>query len=238
MSQIKEFFDNFSKVYDNLAFEQSLGTRYLSKIETNFVLENCPIKKGDKILDMGIGTGRFASLLAKKGASIEGIDISEKMIKKAKKKLKEKSANFTVADAGEHIPFGDNSFNYIICIRVLKYIVPWKRTIKEVARVLNRDGLFLLEIPNLYSVQFFGLRKANYFLFNFNNVKNTLKQFNFEIIKLKGGSRFPFPIYKEINNISMLNAIKKVEWILDKLLPNLLFSRHIMIVCKKKGECV
>ena len=84
MSQIKEFFDNFSKDYDKLAFEQSLGTRYLSKIETNFVLENCPIKKGEKILDMGIGTGRFASLLAKKGASIEGIDISEKMINKAK----------------------------------------------------------------------------------------------------------------------------------------------------------
>ena len=104
--------------------------------------------------------------------------------------------------------------------------------------MLNRDGLFLLEIPNLYSVQFLGLRKANYFLFNFNNVKNTLKQFNFEIIKLKSGSRFPFPIYKGINNISMLNAIKKVEWILDKLLPNLLFSKNIMIVCKKRGECV
>ena len=235
MSQIKEFFDNFSKDYDKLAFEQSLGTRYLSKIETNFVLENCPIKKGEKILDMGIGTGRFASLLAKKGASIEGIDISEKMIKKAKKKLKEQPANFTVADAGEHIPFGDNSFDYIICIRVLKYIVSWKRTIKEVARVLNRDGLFLLEIPNLYSVQFFGLRKANYFLFNFNNVKNTLKQFNFEIIKLTSGSRFPFPIYKGINNMSMLNVIKKIEWILDKLLPNLLFSRNIIVVCKKRG---
>jgi len=238
MPQIKEFFDNFSKDYDKLAFEQSLGIQYLSKIETNFVLENCPIKKGDKILDMGIGTGRFASLLAKKGASIEGIDISEKMIKRAKKKLKEKSANFTLADAGEHIPFGDNSFNYIICIRVLKYIVPWKKTVKEASRVLKRNGIFILEIPNLYSVQFFGLRKANYFLFNFNNVKNTLKQFKFEIIKLKSGSRFPFPIYKEINNISMLNAIKKFEWILDKLLPNPLFSRNIMIVCKKKGEYV
>jgi 2-polyprenyl-3-methyl-5-hydroxy-6-metoxy-1,4-benzoquinol methylase len=38
------------------------------------------------VLEAGIGTGRFATWLAKKGFSVVGIDISKEMLKKAKEK--------------------------------------------------------------------------------------------------------------------------------------------------------
>jgi len=234
MTEVSRFFDRFSKTYDVSAFNQTLGTKYLSKIETDFIQTNLSIQNGDKVLDIGVGTGRNAGLLLDKGATVEGIDISTGMMTEAKNRLKGKNINFTVADAGKKIPFDNALFDYAVCMRVLKYIPTWKKTIKEVSRVLKKKGIFVLEIANLYSVGYLGLGNANYFLFNLNHVKNILKKYDFEIIDIEGGSRLPFPIYKNVDNTNILNIIKKIEQISDKILPETLFSRNIIIVSKKK----
>lgn len=232
-NKVSSFFDEFSKTYDKFAFGQSLGTNYLSKIETEFILKNFSIKKRDKVLDIGMGTGRNTKLLLNNGATVEGIDISKGMMDEAKKKLKGKTVNFTVADAGEKIPFKNNTFDYVLCMRVLKYIPTWKKTIKEVSIVLKKDGVFILEIANFYSVAYFGLKNANYFLFKFKDVEKVLEKEGFKIIKIRAGSRFPFPLYKKVNNSIILNILRCLEWLLDRILPKTVLSRNLILSCKK-----
>lgn len=232
-NNISSFFDKFSKTYDFSAFEQSLGAEYLSEIETDFILKNFSIKKGDKILDIGVGTGRNASLLLDRGALVEGIDVSNGMMNEAKNKLKKRNINFTVADAGEKIPFKDHFFDYALCMRVLKYIPNWRRTIKEVSRVLKKEGIFILEISNFYSVAYFGLGNANYFLFKFKEVGMNLEHEGFKIMKIDVGSRLPFLLYKSVNNSFALYILICFERFLNKLLPHQVLSRNIFILCKK-----
>jgi len=84
-NKISVFFNDYSKNYDQFAFEQSLGTRYLSEIETNFLLNELHIEN-KRILDVGVGTGRNSEILLSKGGMVEGIDISEGMMTKARVK--------------------------------------------------------------------------------------------------------------------------------------------------------
>ena len=49
-------------------------------------------KKPRSLLDMGCGTGSHALLLAKRGYSVTGIDVSEKMIEEAKRKARRENA--------------------------------------------------------------------------------------------------------------------------------------------------
>lgn len=231
-NKISVFFNDYSKNYDQFAFEQSLGTRYLSEIETNFLLNELHIEN-KRILDVGVGTGRNSEILLSKGGMVEGIDISEGMMTKARVKLNGKNINFTVTDVGQNIPFKDDSLDVAICIRVLKYIPNWRNAIKEISRVLKKDGIFILEIANLYSVQYLGLYNANYFLFKSNEVITILKQNGFEITKIYSGSRLPFPLYSKINNKHLLKFFIIFESFLDKILPNTVLSRNILIKCKK-----
>ena len=230
--KIAVFFNDYSKNYDQFAFEQSLGTRYLSEVETNFLLDELHIEN-KKILDIGVGTGRNSGILLSKGGIVEGIDISEGMMAKAKVKLNGKNINFTVANAGKNIPFEDDCFDVVICMRVLKYILNWRGTIKEISRVIKKDGIFILEIANLYSVQYLGLYNSSYFLFKPNEVKTILKQNGFEIIKISLGSRLPFPLYRKINDKHLLKFFMFFESFLDKFLPNTMLSRNILIKCRK-----
>jgi len=230
--KISIFFNDFSKNYDQFAFDKSHGTRYLNKFETNFLLNELQITN-KKILDVGIGTGRNSEILLLEGGIVEGIDISKGMINKAKEKLNSQKINFIVADAGKNIPFKDASFDVVVCFRVLKYIPTWRGTVKEISRVLMKNGIFILEIANFYSVQYLGLYNSNYFLFKPNEVKTILKQNGFEIIKISSGRRLPFPLYSKINNKYLLKIFIIFESLLDKISPNTFLSRNILIKCRK-----
>jgi len=230
--KISVYFNDFSKNYDQFAFDQSRGTKYLSEIEIDFLINELQIRN-KKILDVGVGTGRNSEMLLSEGGIVEGIDLSEGMMAKAKEKLNGKKINFTVADAGENIPFKDANFDVVICMRVLKYIPSWGRTIEEISRVLTKNGIFILEIANLYSVQYFGLYNSNYFLFKPDEVKTILEQNGFEIIKIGAGSRLPFPLYSKLNNKYLLKIIVFFESFLEQFLPNAFLSRNLLIKCRK-----
>lgn len=233
-NNVKEFFDKFSSKYDKSAFGQSLGTQWLSELETDFILDTLQVSTYKRVLEIGVGTGRNAELLLNRGIHIEGIDTSKGMIHKAQEKLVGRDINFIAIDAGKGLPFKDSTFDGSVCVRVLKYIPNWKYTIEEISRVLKKDGIFILEIANLHSVQYFGLYNANYFLFDMNEVKRTLNDKGLTILAIKGGTRIAFPIYKRINNSIVLNLIMNIESLLNKILPEYFLSRNILIKCQKK----
>jgi ubiquinone/menaquinone biosynthesis C-methylase UbiE len=236
VEDILGFFDEFSKNYENEIFNKSLGTKYLSNVEVQFVLNYCPVKKGDKILDIGIGTGRLAKLLANKGAIVEGVDVSQGMMKEAKKKMKRMRVNFKVADVGKKVPYPDNTFDYVICIRVLKYISTWKKTISEISRVLKKDGVFILTIPNKLSVARFGLKGTKYFLFEPKIVKEFLEKNKLELTEVVATSRIPFPVWQKVNNKSVLYILKSLERLMFITLPSTFLSRSVLIASKKRLE--
>ena len=110
------------------------------------------LDKEDKILDVGCGYGRFTIPLAKKGYSIEGIDITPALIKKAKRDSNKKKVNihFKVGDMRK-IPYKDNSFNKIICMWSVFIELSKKKdqlmAIREMKRVLIPKGFALIEMP-------------------------------------------------------------------------------------------
>ena len=64
-----------------------------------------------KILDVCTGTGTQAFAFAKKGYEVVGIDLSEEMLRVAKKKNKYENVRFVVADAAK-MPFENDYFEY------------------------------------------------------------------------------------------------------------------------------
>ncbi|MGQ4873382.1 MAG: class I SAM-dependent methyltransferase [Promethearchaeia archaeon] len=81
----------YMKLLEKKAEKYNKGIKLLTlgklpKIK-QFIIDNY-IKSGDKLLDIGMGTGTFAVLAAKKGADVIGIDISEKMLKVASERIR------------------------------------------------------------------------------------------------------------------------------------------------------
>ena len=103
------------------------------------------------ILDVGTGKGRFAIELAKRGAKVTAVDISEEMLAIASKRALEQKMSrtiiFEVGDA-EDIKFPANFFDHVICIQTLMHIPNPLKCLKELARVAKQNGLVVVDHEN------------------------------------------------------------------------------------------
>ncbi len=98
------------------------------------------------ILDIGSGAGQIAKSLLKyadPGADITCFDLSQKMLRRARTRMKSDAPSFVAADLG-WMPFADGSFDCITCGYVLEHLPDPQTGLAEVARVLRRGGRMYL----------------------------------------------------------------------------------------------
>lgn len=104
-----------------------------------------------RILDVGCGTGTLTRELLNLGYDYWGVDRSRPMIEQCRKSFAEDGrASFAVADA-TRLAFRDEFFDAVICMGVIDRIPDFDLAIKEMTRVVKRNGNLYIAFPNLIS---------------------------------------------------------------------------------------
>jgi trans-aconitate methyltransferase len=96
---------------------------------------------GEKILDVGCGTGTLTAEIAERGAEVLGVDLSEEMISQARKKFP--ALNFEALDARQ-LQFSEE-FDGVFSNAVLHWIPEAEQLIAGVAQALRPGGRFVAE---------------------------------------------------------------------------------------------
>jgi len=141
---IAKTFDLTARFYDR-TLNKKLGHEFYS-----LAAKLSGVKGGDKVLDVGCGTGTLALRLKKHAGNrglVAGIDASRGMLRQAEIKSDKENIqlDFGVASI-ENIPFPDNFFDVITSTWVIHQLsLPLKKKgLKEILRVLSVGGHFLL----------------------------------------------------------------------------------------------
>lgn len=99
---------------------------------------------GQRVLDLGTGTGVLPRNMYHYGAQWIGADISPEQIKQAKELSDKAGLNIEyLASSTENIDFPDNSFDVITACQCFWYF-DHKRVMPKLARMLKSDGRLLL----------------------------------------------------------------------------------------------
>lgn len=106
------------------------------------------INKNSITLHIGCGIGRIEKYLAKKVKKAVGVDIAVSMIKRAKQNVKLNNAEFIVND-GQTLTFPEKHFDFVYSFFVFQHMPTdsFKSYIREVSRVLKKNGKFFFQIP-------------------------------------------------------------------------------------------
>ena len=144
MSKTFKYYANY---YDILYGNKDYGS------EVDYILEqlnNNSCVKIDKILELGCGTGGHAYEFNKRGYCVHGIDISDKMIEIAKRKLNSaanKNISFEIGDIKDF----DSSKEYdavVSLFHVVNYLVgdmDLEKLFRSVSKSLRKGGCFLFD---------------------------------------------------------------------------------------------
>ena len=136
---IREF-TKAAKVYET----DHAGIYEMCKDDYPPMLAELEIDPFDNVLDVGCGTGPVIELLAKKYPEkhFVGLDITPAMIEVAQSKGLS-NADFLVGDA-ENLPFGDESFDAVLCSNSFHHYPNPGAFLHEAHRVLRDGGKLIL----------------------------------------------------------------------------------------------
>lgn len=142
-------FDN-AATYDAW-FQTPLG-KLCGELERRVVLQLAVVKAGEKVLDTGCGTGYFTLVLARAGAEVTGIDLSEAMVARARDNARREGlkAEFITGDAVQ-LPFPPASFDLVTGVTTLCFAEAPERVLREARRVLKPTGRVVIGELNALS---------------------------------------------------------------------------------------
>ncbi|MDR6224155.1 class I SAM-dependent methyltransferase [Desmospora profundinema] len=140
LQESRALFDDWASTYDrDLVDPSGPLTGYRTSLDTAFEMAG----NHDRVLDIGIGTGGFASLFHQRGSRIVGVDISEKMLEQCREQYPDfvlQQGSFTP------LPFKAGEFDAAISSFCFHEVASAERpeALAEVYRVLKPGGLFCL----------------------------------------------------------------------------------------------
>ena len=138
--RVRDMFDRIAPVYDVMNRVMTAGLDQRWRRAT----ANAVVRSGDDVLDAACGTGDLAVACAKAGGSVTGLDFSERMLERARRKAPE--LEWVQGDLLA-LPFADESFDAATVGFGVRNVADLERSLAELKRVLRAGGrVAILEI--------------------------------------------------------------------------------------------
>jgi len=158
----QHYYDRIAAVYDSQRFACRCGG-VLNKTELDIV--GGMLHAGDKVLEVGTGTGRFSLTVAGLADKVVALDVSRSMILTAQAKSvhdRVKQEVSFVVGSGASLPFVDATFDVVIAVKVLSHFEDIDPFVAEISRVLKSGGRIIIDVPHqLASVYERFIRRGN-----------------------------------------------------------------------------
>jgi demethylmenaquinone methyltransferase/2-methoxy-6-polyprenyl-1,4-benzoquinol methylase len=140
--QALDLFAVLPKEYDEMGWLLSFGQDRRWRRATVRAVQASP---SDRVLDVATGTGLIAAELVRRyGCSVVGIDQSEEMLARARRRLAREPHLARQVDLvrgeAERLPFADGEFDGLTTGYLFRYVDDPATTIRELARVVRHGG--------------------------------------------------------------------------------------------------
>lgn len=213
----KELLEKVKKDYEFISKEFAI-TREETWSEFEYFKKY--VQETDEIADIGCGNGRLLKILGD-NANYIGIDNNPRLLEEAKKRFP--NAKFIYGDM-LNLPLFEASKNIVFCIAALHHIPSKKyrkQALRELHRILKRDGLLILMVWNLF--------QKKHFMKIFKSALS--KKYDFKDIFIKWGETGINRYYHAFTVSELRKLLKKTGFeIIETFKTN-----NICIIAKKHG---
>lgn len=186
--------------------------------------------KNKRVLDAGCGFGYGTNYLSKWADEIIGLDFSLEAIDWAVNNYPDKKIKFLLSDI-KKLDFSDNYFDVVCLFEVIHQVGEYHNLLKELRRVLKKDGLFLISTRRRKREQIIS-QPDHVVLFNAVELEELLSKSGFYDVEMYGLGRPEMigSLEGELKNIRKLDLFG-----LKRIVPRRLISFSVYIISKLKG---
>lgn len=150
MQYTTNFYNEYAEQYAELVVEREEIGIECDPIMPRF-LEMVGDVSGLSVLDAGCGEGYLARILARRGASVTGIDVAANLVQIARKKEATDQITYEIADLGQPLPAYAQHFDLIVSHLVLNDVPDYQGFLCTLGSVAKPGGQLILSLNNPYS---------------------------------------------------------------------------------------
>lgn len=202
MNNLEEYYNKFNE-------DKRLNTRR-GQVEfiTNMKYIHKYLKKGDKILDIGAGTGKYSLSLDKEGYEVTAVELVKRNIQIINKK--NPHLKTILGNALDLSMIKDNTYDVVLLFGPMYHLKKREDQIKALAeakRVTKKEGIILVSYcMNDYAIITHGFIEDNIK----ENIKNQQISKNFKILE-NGNPLYDYVRIEDINEINKITKLKRIQ---------------------------
>jgi 2-polyprenyl-3-methyl-5-hydroxy-6-metoxy-1,4-benzoquinol methylase len=231
-----------ARTFDARRFGGPIG-ELIASTQARMLLEFVGNVRGRSVLDVGTGTGRAALLLAKRGATVTGVDPSEEMLAVARQRAAAAGAAISFRPGDAHaLDFPDRSFDVVVSLRVLMHTPDWRTCLAELCRVSGR--LLVIDYPSARSAALmestarrvghaFGMRTEPYRVFLDRQLIGVLATAGFRVRAIHRQFVVPIAVHKLLGSRRLTES---VEYLLRRAGLRSLFGSPVTLLAERCGS--
>jgi ubiquinone/menaquinone biosynthesis C-methylase UbiE len=125
---------------------QMYDARYGEEQEAKYkvAMESLHVSSRSLILDVGCGTGLFFTYVAQKTETVVGLDVSSKLLAKAKERARNLCNVHLIRGDADHLPFKPHSFSVVSAFTLLQNMPNPLITLKEIKGAAKPHGFVVV----------------------------------------------------------------------------------------------
>jgi len=182
--------------------------------------------KGLKILEVGVGEGKFLAHCGKENAV--GMDVWEEGVKR----LCAQGFDVRYHDAAKPFPFKDASFDIVYSEQVIEHIADGASFVKEINRVLKTGGKAMIRTVDVTrtGLAFYG-DYTHVHPYTKGSLYSIMADHGFEVDEISYGTATSF-FMRRLGNIAVLLPQGAQKFFFEKICPH--FSYELFVIAAKK----
>ena len=217
--------DKMAELYnpDNYHKRSSFLITIIESWRVKTIVKLLDVGYDDTVLEVGCGAGNLME--AFNHGWILGVDLSHALLNMAQNK-KYRIKHKLLQSYGEMLPFSSRTFDKVYCSEVLEHVIEPKLICREAHRVLKKEGLFVISVPN---ERFINSIKKFIRLLYVDKILNAMSGYKFARDMTDEWHLHNFDL-KCVSNVTRdLFQVKKIKYI-----PSVIFPVRIVVSCTKK----
>lgn len=210
MNEVEKILNEYYNNYDEDSRLIKDKAHQIEFITTTKYIEKY-LEKGNKILEIGAGTGRYSIYYAKKGFDVNSIELVNKNLEILKSKItNEMKIKAIQGNATDLSMYEENSFDITLVLGPLYHLyedLDIDKAIKEAIRVTKKGGkIFIAYITDDGVIYSYGVRKGN-----LKRLKEICDK-NWNVAKIKEEIFSTFKV-KDFSKLISRYSVKEIETI-------------------------
>ena len=170
------------------------------------------------VLDVGGGHGQNVQLIKDLGHDLTIVASHQSCCKLIQNEIDKGNVKFDVSKI-LHLPYKDNSFDVVICYRVMSHMASWKELMAELSRVSKH--LVLIDYPakesvNIIGELLFGLKKAvekntrPYNTYHCRDINKAFSNLQFQLFSNQKMFILPMALHRAVGNLIFSKTVCKI----------------------------